>query len=197
MSDTWDDLDAGAKWGAGADDQRPADPSFDGVGSALAAELVAGEGLRGLSRESGVPRTAIRRLIAGDGCSLRNLAALTEARPALVVYVEGVAYRLQRATDVGLSPDLSESLNRDAAAGHSTLGVRREVVQRQAAKCSDCGAEMPPGASAWVQTWREPGSGLQISRQCAWCAGRMRGTNPDAGEWADTRLGTSRTYRRS
>lgn len=179
----WDTFDeeSAESWGAGAADMRPEEPPSNGV--AFTGELVSDEGLRALSRDTGVPRTTLRRLREGATCSLANLAKLTEARPTLVVYVQGVPYRLVQADGVELAASLRAALEREAYGGARVIEGPAEVVCRVPQECSDCGADIPVGQTSLNTTLRDSVDGIQTRRQCGHCAGDLKGVNSWAGDY--------------
>ena len=177
---------------ADLDEPAPAaDAAPDRLGAELVAEMATDAGLRALARETGIPRTTLRRLRDGRGCNLRNLAKLTEARPTTVVYVDGVPYRLTHASEVPLAPDLLETLDRDATGGARALEPARSVVARLGHECERCGGGIAPGETCWVRAWTSPEAGLRSERYCDYCKTPGGPKNPTAGNWADTRTGTS------
>ncbi len=135
----------------------------EGVPPELAADLFGPGGLRSLSRDTGVNRSAIRRLVAGEGCSLANLAALSEARPSLVVYVEGVPYRLARVDGMELTSELHDELERGARDGLTVLKPAHHVIQNAPNSCTSCTAEIPKGETALVTRLRGP-EGFQTAK---------------------------------
>ena len=163
-------------------DWTPPDPG-EGEGYALAADLVGQSGVRALSRDSGVSRPSIDRLIRGDGVSLRNLAALTAVRPALVIYVGGAPYRLVAADEVPLAPELSAELESLARDGGKVLEGPRDVVCRLEQECADCGAEIAPGETSRNTAHVDASRGLHTRHVCLYCAGTLAGQNPGRGAW--------------